>query len=262
MLNKQLILTGALTAVLVAPMQAKAGWPTIDIAKATAYITETSARYQPAAAQLQRIEQVLETLKTIQATATAAMAGDLKAIGQNVAPLMKRKTFTGAAGKDLPFEKIAKNGSSPEEVSNSVWDTYFLPAGTVPTKDQIKTKRNARSKLWIKVQLAYKTKALYYSMMGPSLAEKQLKALQKTKYQTASLQDAVNAGTVAQMAVNFERLNQISMRVAQLQKDTIVRMNNTPYVRYSKPQPPKFDAQTVKEMGDLKIKDEADVDLQ
>ena len=133
MLNKQLILTGALTAVLVAPMQAKAGWPTVDIATATAFSPEVSARNQPAAAQLQRIEQVLETLKSIQATATAAMAGDLQTVGQNVAPLMKRKTFTGAAGKDLPFEKIAKNGSSPEEVSKSVWDTYFLPAGTVPT---------------------------------------------------------------------------------------------------------------------------------
>ena len=262
MLKKQLILTGALTAVLLAPMQARAGWPTVDIAKATAFITEVSARYQPAAAQLQRIEQVLETLKSIQATATAAMAGDLTTVGQNVAPLMKRKTFTGAAGKDLPFEKVAKNGSSPEEVSKSVWDTYFLPAGTVPTKDQIKTKRNARSKLWAKMQLAYKTKALYYSLMGPSLAEKQLKALEKTKNETASLQDAVNAGTVAQMMVNFERLNQISMKTAQLQKDIVVRMNNAPYVRYSKPQPPKFDAQTVREMGDLKIKDEADVDLQ
>ena len=259
MLKKQLILTGCLTVALFAPMTANA-WSTIDVTKATGLVSALASRYQPIATTLERIEQVKETKANIDAAAKGVMSGDLKAAGKTAASLTKNDTFVNMP--DLPFEKEAKNGATAKEVSDIVWDTYFVPAGTEPDQDQIKKKRIARRKLWAKVQMVFKTKSMYFASTADDRAKKRMEQVKKAQENVKTVQDAVNAGTLLVMSRNFEMLNQVSLLATQSMQDTVIRMNKTPYARYSKPEPPKFDKEVVKEMGDLKIKDEADVDLQ
>ena len=259
MLKKQLILTGFLTAALFAPAQAKA-WITVDVTKATGLISALASRYQPIATTLERIEQVKETKATIDSTAKAAMAGDLKSAGKTAAKLSSRDTFSKMP--DLPFEKEAKNGASAKEVSDAVWDTYFFPTGANPEQDQIVKKRKARRNLWNKVQMTFKAKSMYFAMTADERAKKRMAETKKAQEKIKTVQDAVNAGTMLIMSRNFEMLNQVSWLTTQSMQDTIIRMNNSPFARYVKPEPPKFDKEAVKEMGDLKVKDEADVDLQ
>lgn len=259
MLKKQLILAGFLTAALFTPTQAEA-WVTIDVTKATGLISALASRYQPIATTLERIEQVKETKATIESTAKAAMSGDLKSAGKTAVKLTNRETFSKIP--DLPFEKEAKNGASAKEVSDTVWDTYFFPTGANPEQSQLTKKRIARLKLDEKVKLTLKAKSLYFAMTADERAQKRMEETKKAQEQVKTVQDAVNAGTMLVMARNFEMLNQISLQTTQSLHDSVIRMVNAPYARYVKPEPPKFDKELVNEVGDLKIKDEADVDLQ
>ena len=103
---------------------------------------------------------------------------------------------------------------------------------------------------------------MYFTFTANERAKKRMAETKKAQEKIKTVQDAVNAGTMLIMSRNFEMLNQVSLLTTQSMQDTIIRMNNSPFARYVKPEPPKFDKEAVKEMGDLKVKDEADVDLQ
>lgn len=260
MLKKRILLTGILTIALASPMPAQAGWPVFDVAKLASLISNLAGRYQPVAQVLSRINQVKTIQGQIEAQGKAVMSGDIKALGKIAGKSLKKESFSSAPA--LEIEKKAQGGATATEVSDAVWDTYFFPAGSNPSQDEINKKKEARDKLWKKVRSAYVAKAIYFSNSSKPLAEERIKKIEEAMNNSKTMQDAVNANTVAVMANNFEKLNQMTMLVVQMQKDTVERMNNTPYTRYLKPEPPKFDAETVKEMGDIVVKDEADVDLQ
>lgn len=259
MLKKQIILTGFLTAALFAPAQAKA-WSTIDVTKATGLVSALASRYQPVATTLERIQQVQDTKASIDATAKASMSGNLKSAGKTAAKLTSNDTFVKLP--DLPFEKEAKNGASTKEVSDIIWDSYFFPTGANPDQSEIAKKKVARVKLKTKLAMMLKAKSLYFASTADERAKKRLEEIKKARDSIQTAQDAVNAGTMTIMARNFETLNQISLQTTQSLQAAAGRMINAPYARYVKPEPPKFDKEVVKEMGDLKVKDEADVDLQ
>ena len=259
MLKKQLILTGFLTAALFAPTQAKA-WSTIDVTKATGLVSALASRYQPVATTLERIEQVKDTKANIDATAKGAMSGDLKAAGKTAAKLTSNDTFVKLP--DLPFEKEAKNGATAKEVSDVIWDTYFFPTGANPSQADIAKKKIARVKLKEKLRMTLKAKSLYFASTADERSKKRMEEIKKARDSIKTAQDAVTAGAMTIMARNFETLNQISLQATQSLQAAAARMINAPYARYVKPEPPKFDKEVVNEMGDLKVKDEADVDLQ
>lgn len=259
MLKRKLILTGLLTTALMTPAAAQAGWPTYDVAKLASLISNLAARYQPIAGLVQRTEQLAEMKKQIEAAGKAAMSGDVKSMGKVAGKALKSDSFSSIP--PLPHEKKAKNGGSAQEVTDVLWDTYFFKQNENPSQAQMNEKRKARELMRAKVELVYKAKSLYYTNKAKSAGEERVKKIENAMEKAGTLQDAVNANTVAVMSLNFERLDQVSMMVSQLQREGVRQLYKAPFTRMTKPEPPEFGAEAEKEMGSLKVKDEADVDL-
>lgn len=259
MLNKRSIYTGLLTLALLMPVsEAKAqGWPNFDVAKLASLITNLVAKFQNVPGVLNRINQVKSTLSQIQAVGQAAMAGDLKALGKQAAGSLKADSFTG--GKKSPVEEAAEGSDSNGSAvaAGKLKDVYFLSSAQKKDKAAQEAVKQARTELQNGTQDYMITKSLHLAMNSTKDTEARMKSINDALSNAQTLQDNLNANTMVIMANNFEKLNRISLMIAQMKKMSTDQIMKMPYTGFEKPEPPKLEGAG----GQLNIKDEIDVDL-
>ncbi len=261
-MKKQIFLTGMLTLALLTPVsdaQAQ-GYPTFDVAKLASLITNLIGRFQPVPQVLSRVNQVKSTIAQVQAVGQAALSGDLKALGQAAAAGLQSDAFSGGKPKS-DIETAAQGDNGAADASKKIKETLFsLQDGKKLSVDEISAIREARKELKKNADTEVFAKALYMTMNAPKMSEERFKKADEAMKNAETIQDGVNANTLMIMAGNFERLNQISIDLANMKKLTIEKVNKMPTSGYKKPEAVKG-----MEIGGVTYsdeeKDEADVNF-
>lgn len=257
MLNKRYISTGILALALLMPVsEAKAqGWPIFDVAKLASQITNLVGRFQPVPQVLSRVNQVKSTLEQIKAAGQAAMSGDLKSLGKQASGALKSDVFSK---KKTPADKAAEGSDSNGSAlaSAKIKDVYYIIGGE-KAQGAIEEVAKARQTLNDDTKDFYSTKTLHAAMNAAKDAGVRVKAIDDAMANATTLHDNVNANTIALMANNFEKLNRITLLVAEMSKNTTGKILQSPMAGFEKPELPKLEGVE----GNLVVKDEINVDL-
>lgn len=260
-MKKQILLTGMLTVSLLIPVsEAKAqGWPTFDVAKLASLITNLVGRFQPIPQVLSRVNQVKTTMSQIQAVGQAAMSGDLKSIGQAAAGALQSDAFTG--GKKSKISDAAEGANGASDASKKIKETMFAA-----NKDEISMEERQeigedRKEFRKAANAETLATSFYMAVNSAQQSEERFKKADEAMKNAETIQDSVNANTMMIMNGNYERLNQIAIRLADLKKQTAEYVNSLPVSGYKKPDPAKNMKLGQGEYS-VKEKDEIDVDFE
>lgn len=256
MVKKHKILIGLMTGVFLMPLsEAKAqGWPTFDVAKLSALVMNLAGRYQPIPSGLQRISQVKDIQSQVKGVAAGEISGELKSFG--------KEALKSVQGDSFSFGKtaVAKAGDSgAAAASKKAEETLFLKKGQ-PTSEQIAAMKEARAEANELALNQLAAKSVYMISNGPKENAERIEKIMKADADAATLQDKVNANTMAIMANNVEMLNQISLLMAKMEYDISTYINDMPPTGYTKPTAPVIEGPS--EYNDSFEKDEIDVDLE
>lgn len=257
MSKKRTIFVGVMTAVfLLSPSGAKAqGWPVFDVAKLAGLITHLAGRLQPIPQNVQRISQIKDMKTQIQATATGTISGGLKSMAGDLAKSLDGNAFSFGS------TKVDKAGEEGAEAATKAFETsMFHEKGKERSKDDISETLEAREEMRELARKQLMSKALYTTSTGPEETKKWLEKIEKANEEAKSLEDKVNANTLAVIANSYERLNQLTLKLAQAEYDIADYMTNTPPGGYEKPKPMTFTEKS--DYQDSFEKDEIDVDLE
>ena len=248
-MKKQILLTGMLTISLLIPVsEAKAqGWPTFDVAKLASLITNLVGRFQPIPQVLSRVNQV----KT-------AMSGDLKSIGQAASGALKSGAFTG--GKEIDVVKAAEGKA--EDAMKAIKEKMFFLQDRSPSMEESREIDKARKEFKKAANSEALSISLYMAINAAEQSEERFKKADEAMKNAETLQDSVNANTMMIMNGNYERLNQIALKLAELQKTTSTLISSTPSSGFKKPEPIKGLKLRSGEVYSVEEKDEIDVDFE
>lgn len=257
MVKKHKILIGLMAGVfLMSPSGAKAqGWPTFDVAKLSALVMNLAGRYQPIPSGLQRISQVKDIQSQVKGVAAGEISGELKSFG--------KEALKSVQGDSFSFGKtaVAKAGDSgAAAASKKAEETLFLKGNGQPTSEQIAAMKAARAEANELALNQLAAKSVYMISNGPKENAGRIEKVMKADADAATLQDKVNANTMAVMANNVEMLNQISLLMAKMEYDISTYINDIPPTGYTKPKAPVIEGPS--EYNDSFEKDEIDVDLE
>lgn len=266
MLKRRTFLVGALAVSLLMPVsEAKAqGWPTFDVAKLASLITNLVGRFQPVPQVLSRVNQVKTTMSQIQAAGQAAMAGDLKALGQQASGALKSDAFSKKKKND-PVAHAAENSDGAAAASNKVKEIYFAVKGAKPSVEERQKIIQARTELSKAAGDEKIAKSVFLALNAAKMTEERVKKIDEALKNSETIHDSVNANTMLLMANNFEKLNQISLLLTEMQEKTAAQISEVPATGYIKPEQQITDEikqGTTFESGTLDVKDEIDVDLE
>mgnify|MGYP007082501557 FL=1 len=104
--------------------------------------------------------------------------------------------------------------------------------------------------------------SLYMAINSAQQSEERFKKADEAMKNAETLQDSVNANTMMIMNGNYERLNQIALKLAELQKATSTLISSTPSSGFKKPEPVKGLKLRSGEEFSVEEKDEIDVDFE
>lgn len=259
-MKKQILLTGMLTISLLIPVsEAKAqGWPTFDVAKLASLITNLVGRFQPIPQVLSRVNQVKTTMSQIQAVGQAAMSGDLKSIGQAASGALKSGAFTG--GKKIDVVKAAEGKA--EDAMKAIKEKMFFLQDQSPSMEESREIDKARKEFKKAANSEALSISLYMAINAAEQSEERFKKADEAMKNAETLQDSVNANTMMIMNGNYGRLNQIALKLAELQKTTSTLISSTPSSGFKKPEPIKGLKLRSGEEYSVEEKDEIDVDFE
>lgn len=260
-MKKKVFLTGMLTVSLLMPVsEAKAqGWPTFDVAKLASLITNLIGRFQPVPQVLSRVNQVKTTISQIQAVGQAAVSGDLKAIGQAASSALQSGAFTG--GKKSLFSDSAQGDSGATNASKEIEKTLFPPKQEEVTMEEIREADQIKQGMKDAARAEVLSTALYMVFNAPQQSLERFEKADKAMKEAETVQDAINANTMMIMNGNYERLNQIALKLASLKNQTANLINTFPYGSFKKPEPLK-NAKLGDGVYSVQEKDEIDVDFE
>ncbi len=260
-MKKQVILTGLLTVSLLMPVsEAKAqGWPTFDVAKLASLITNLVGRFQPVPQVLSRVNQVKTTISQIQAVGQAALAGDLKSIGKAAAGALQSGAFTG--GKKSKIASAAEGSNSAADASKEITKTMFSQKNKETSNDEYQEIQAARKEFLKDAKAEALATAFFMVTNSATQSEERFKKADEAMKNAETVQDAVNANTMMVMNGNYEKLNQIALKLATLKQQTAGYLITLPTTGYKKPEPVKNMKLGEGEYS-VKEKDEIDVDFE
>ncbi len=260
-MKKQVLLTGMLTVSLLMPLsEARAqGWPTFDVAKLASLITNLVGRFQPVPQVLSRVNQVKTTMTQIQAVGQAAMTGDLKAIGQAAASAFESGAFSG--GKETDVSKAAEGSNGATDASKKIKDTMFSKKGVEFTMEELAEVGRIRDEWKKGAHSEALARSFFTAVNAAKQAEERFKKADEAMKNAETIQDSINANTMMIMTGNYERLNQIALKLAGLKKLTADYITGLPASGYTKPEPKKNMKLGEGEYS-VEEKDEIDVDFE
>ncbi len=260
-MNKQVLFTGLLTVSLLMPLsESKAqGWPTFDVAKLASLITNLVGRFQPVPQVLSRVNQVKTTMTQIQAVGQAAVSGDLKAMGTAVSGAFQSGAFSG--GKDSDVTKAGKGENGAADASKKIKETMFSKKNVEMTMDEFNEMSRIRDDFKKGATSEALAKSFYMAMNAAKQAEERFKKADEAMKNAETIQDSINANTMMIMNGNYDRLNQISLKLANLKKLTADYIVDLPTGGYKKPEPVK-NLKLGEGEYSVEEKDEIDVDFE
>ncbi len=261
---KKILLTSVLAVSFLMPAsEVKAqGWPTFDVAKLASLVTNLVGRFQPVPQVLSRVNQVKTTMAQIQAVGQAALSGDLKAIGQQAAGALMSGAFsTVTSGVSNDMSKAAEGDNGATNASKKAEDTMFAPKNKEYSMEERSETLNARKEYQRQASEELISTSFYMAVNAPKQSEERFKKADEAMKNAETLQDAINANTMMIMNGNYERLNQIALKLASLKSDTATRLGELPSDGYKKPKPIKGLKMGLGEFS-VEEKDEIDVDFE
>ncbi|MBO4520017.1 MAG: hypothetical protein J5787_02305 [Alphaproteobacteria bacterium] len=244
-MQKKIFLIGLLSLTLLTPTSAAyaQGYPTFDVAKLAMMITNLVARFQPVPQVLSRVNQVKKTISQVKAVSSAVTSGDLKSLGQTVGKSLKDKAFSNGRPKSA-FARAAEGDNGAQEAADMVKDKLFVRNnnGQVSESDLEKVQKAREEYTKNNVHEA-SAEVLYHAMNAPGQSKERFDKAKEALQNAGTIQDAMNAYTMAIMAGNFERITQISMETTSLKSLASQGINMVPKGGLKKPEP------FVEEMG-------------
>ena len=103
--------------------EAKAGWPTFDVAKLSSLITNLVARYQPIQPALIHINQLKTSAEQVQSFAKAVVSGDINAIGKQAQTAFKAGAFL--VGDTMHYMDVAKGSNGVKDAMKNLKNDFF-----------------------------------------------------------------------------------------------------------------------------------------
>mgnify|MGYP007090221655 CR=1 FL=1 len=258
-MKKQVLLSSVLSVSLLMPLsQAKAqGWPTFDVAKLAALVTNLVGRYQPIPEVLNRVNQVKTMQGQIEAVGQAAAARDLKSMGKATSEVAKSDAFKGLKKEKTPIAQAAEGSNGADEASKKVKSSLFALKDVKLTAEQRSEIRALRKEY----QKGVNAESVFFATNAAKQSQERLDKADAAAKNANTLQDNVNANTLMLMAGNMERLNQIALKLSTLQQKSMETLNTVPVGGYPKPEPVK-DLQLGQGTYSVEEKDEINVNFE
>ncbi len=262
-MKKQVLLTSVLSVSLLMPLsQAKAqGWPTFDVAKLAALVTNLVGRYQPIPEVLNRVNQVKTMQGQIEAVGQAAAARDLKSMGKATSEVAKSDAFKGLKKEKTPIAQAAEGSNGADEASKKVKSSLFALKDVKLTAEQRSEIRALRKEYQKGVNAELLARSVFFATNAAKQSQERLDQADAAAKKANTLQDNVNANTLMLMAGNMERLNQIALKLSTLQQKSMETLNTVPVGGYPKPEPVK-DLQLGQGTYSVEEKDEINVNFE
>lgn len=234
-MKKHVFITGMLAASLLMPVgEAKAGWPTFDVAKLSSLITNLVARYQPIQPALTHINQLKTSAEQVQSFAKAVVTLDINQIGKQAQTAFKAGAFL--VGDTMHYMDVAKGSNGVKDAMKNLKNDFFvLDQKEVTSEDKTKI-AGARVAAVRDANKEAMVTAMYMATTGVEQVQKSMEKATEAAKNASSLHDNVNAATLALMSTNFAKMNQLVVKLANMKKEQTKQFSSLSISGYSKPQ--------------------------
>lgn len=234
-MKKHVFITGVLAVSLLMPVgEAKAGWPTFDVAKLSSLITNLVARYQPIQPALTHINQLKTSAEQVQSFAKAVVTLDINQIGKQAQTAFKAGAFL--VGDTMHYMDVAKGSNGVKDAMKNLKNDFFaLDQKEVTSEDKTKI-AGARVAAVKDANKEAMVTAMYMATTGVEQVQKSMEKATEAAKNASSLHDNVNAATLALMSTNFAKMNQLVVKLANMKKEQTKQFSSLSISGYSKPQ--------------------------
>ena len=171
---------------------------------------------------------------------------------------MQSGAFTG--GKKTDIVKAAEGKA--EDAVKKIKEKMFFLNDQAPSMEESREIDQARKEFKKSATAEALGTSLYMAINSAQQSEERFKKADEAMKNAETLQDSVNANTMMIMNGNYERLNQIALKLAELQKATSTLISSTPSSGFKKPEPVKGLKLRSGEEFSVEEKDEIDVDFE
>ncbi len=229
-------------AVFFSSAEAKAqGWPVFDATKLASLVSSLAAKMQGFPTALQNIQGMEDLQAVVNPQKLKESLGSLTDWGKRVQEISGTEAFS--FGESI----VAQAGSKgPDEASAVAKSSYFV-ADDSSHEDLEKSlkNRNEAEKLAEKRQIAT---SLYMITNHDKDVEERVKAVEEAlenAAKTGALVDQMNANTLAVMANAYETMDQITLLMADMEKQVSEVIASIPAGGYKKPEATVIDGKSI-----------------
>lgn len=243
MLKKRYLLSIALAiSVFLSCGEAKAqGWPVFDATKLASLVSSLAAKLQGFPTALQNIKGMQDLQAVVNPQKLLESLGSLQSMGQRL------QNISGTEAFSFGESVVASAGSNgPDEAARVAKESYFVE-GEASQEDLRKSLdyRNQARDLAEKRQVAT---GLYMITNHDKDVEERTKAVDEAlekAAQTGALVDQMNANTLAVMANAYETMDQITLLMADMEKQVANVISGISPGGYKKPEATVIDGKSI-----------------
>lgn len=243
MLKKRYLLSIALAiSVFLSCGEVKAqGWPVFDATKLASLVSSLAAKLQGFPTALQNIKGMQDLQAVVNPQKLLESLGSLQSMGQRL------QNISGTEAFSFGESVVASAGSNgPDEAARVAKESYFVE-GEASQEDLRKSLdyRNQARDLAEKRQVAT---GLYMITNHDKDVEERTKAVDEAlekAAQTGALVDQMNANTLAVMANAYETMDQITLLMADMEKQVANVIGGISPGGYKKPEATVIDGKSI-----------------
>ncbi len=231
-------------AVLFSSAEAQAqGWPVFDATKLASLVSSLAAKMQGFPTALQNIKGMEDLQAVVNPQKLKESLGSLTDWGKRVQEISGTEAFS--FGESV----VAQAGSKgPDEASRVAKESFFIKPGEKASKEdleQLNKKRKEARELAAKRQVAT---SVYMITNHDKDVEERTKAVEEAlenAAKTGALVDQMNANTLAVMANAYETMDQITLLMADMERQVSGIIDGIPPGGYKKPVATVIDGKSI-----------------
>lgn len=217
------------------------GWPVFDATKLTSLITSYAAKLQGFPTSLQNIQGMKDLQAVVNPQKLKEGLGGLKTMGK------KNQSTTGTDAFSFGETSVSTAGQKGPEEASKVAKASFFVGENASTEDlqELNKNRAQASTLASKRQVAT---SVYMIASHDKDVEERTKAVDdalENAANTGALVDQMNANTLAIMANAYETMDQITLLMANMEKQVSGIIAGMPPAGYKKPKATVIDGKSI-----------------
>lgn len=224
--------------------EAKAqGWPVFDATKLASLVSSLAAKLQGFPTALQNIKGMQDLRAVVNPQKLKESLGSLQSMGK------RNQETTGTEAFSFGESVVGAAGSKgPDEASQVAKEAYFIAPGQEVSKEEMEKLNQNRKEARELAKKRQVATSLYMVTNHDKDVEERTKAVNEAlekAAQTGALVDQMNANTLAVMANAYETMDQITLLMADMERQVSGIIDGLPPGGFKKPEATVIDGKSI-----------------